>query len=371
MNLSIAHSTDVGACIAQLQPTPAPAPRLVIFFASPQCAAVEVAKGFREAFASATIMGCSTAGEISSGNMTKGAIAAMALPAELVAAAAAVIIEDPRDPGSVGAALGEIGRRLGTPVADLDPLEYVGIVLVDGLSGAEEELMERLGDLTDLPIIGGSAGDDLAFQKTYVSLDGAVHEGGALLAVLHLPGGYRIVKTQSLRGTGQVLTATDVDESARTVAAFDGEKANLAYARKLGVALDDLPAHFLRHPLGLMVDGEPYVRSPQRVTANGEIVFYCKIRQGMELEILESTDILSVTAEALRSASAGVAAILNFHCILRTVELESRGQCSDYGRLFSGIPTIGFSTYGEELMGHMNQTATMLLLSRPAKEAAR
>jgi hypothetical protein len=371
MNLSIAHSSDLGTCIAQLQASAAPAPRLVIFFASPQCPIADVGDGFREAFPSAKVIGCSTAGELSSRGMTKGAIAAMALPPELAPQAAAVIIRDLQDPGSVAAALEEIGRQLRRPVSDLDPGEYVGLIFVDGLSGAEEELMERLGDLTDLPIIGGSAGDDLAFQKTHVSLDGAVYESAAVLAVLHLPGGYRIVKTQSFQGTGKVLTATDVDEGARTVTAFDGEKANVAYARTLGVTPAELPGHFLRHPLGLMVDGEPFVRSPQKVTDNGEIVFYCRIRRGMELEILESTDIVSATADALGGVNGGVAAILNFNCILRTMELEAKGQCGDYGRLFSAIPTIGFSTYGEELMGHMNQTATMLLLSQPPRRGSK
>lgn len=32
-----------------------------------------------------------------------------------------------------------------------------------------------------------------------------------------------------------------------------------------------------------------------------------------------------------------------------------------YGKIFSDIPTVGVSTYGEEFIGHTNQTATMLV----------
>jgi hypothetical protein len=41
--------------------------------------------------------------------------------------------------------------------------------------------------------------------------------------------------------------------------------------------------------------------------------------------------------------------------------LEKNGMTEAYADIFSDIPTIGFSTYGEEFIGHINQTATMLI----------
>lgn len=55
-------------------------------------------------------------------------------------------------------------------------------------------------------------------------------------------------------------------------------------------------------------------------------------------------------------------ALINFNCILRTLEMESKGLTQQYGELFTDIPTVGFSTYGEAYIGHVNQTATMLVL---------
>lgn len=62
-----------------------------------------------------------------------------------------------------------------------------------------------------------------------------------------------------------------------------------------------------------------------------------------------------------RQAFGPISGIVNFHCILRTLDLERQGQTEAYGRIFADIPTIGFSTYGEEYVGHINQTSTMLL----------
>jgi hypothetical protein len=59
--------------------------------------------------------------------------------------------------------------------------------------------------------------------------------------------------------------------------------------------------------------------------------------------------------------SGRITGIINFNCILRTLELKQKNLTGEYGDLFTSIPTIGFSTYGEQYIGHINQTATMLV----------
>jgi len=82
------------------------------------------------------------------------------------------------------------------------------------------------------------------------------------------------------------------------------------------------------------------------------------------MHLLESEDIVQKTKEDLKAKMdemGGVSAILNFHCILRTLELEETGQTDDYANLFKDVDMIGFSTYGEQYVGHINQTSTMLM----------
>jgi hypothetical protein len=119
----------------------------------------------------------------------------------------------------------------------------------------------------------------------------------------------------------------------------------------------------MHNPVGVVYEGEPFVRSPQRIKENS-IVFYCGVKEGIELSLLESTDIIASTKESLVSVESelgGISGIINFNCILRTLELREKGLTDDYGALFSDVSTIGFSTYGEQFIGHINQTATMLV----------
>ena len=221
--------------------------------------------------------------------------------------------------------------------------------------------MDLLGNACDVRFVGGSAGDDLQFRTTHVAVDGRAVTDAVALALLEPPRGFDLIKTQSFRQLPARLVATKVDEASRTVLEFDGQPAARAYAAALGVAVEDLAKHFRRHPVGLMVDGDPFVRSPMRLEGEG-VMFYCDIKQGMQLALLESTDIVRDTAAAIAAqrARGDIAALINFNCILRTLELEDRGQTGAYGELFSTVPTVGFSTYGEELIGHVNQTATMV-----------
>ena len=357
MAIQISNSTEPDALISGLSGNVDPA--VVVYFASTCHSLASLSAVMKAAFPRAASIGCTTAGEISSGKMATCSMVAMALPPEIVSAAATAVVEDLKSPLAVSAALENLSAQMGGPLNELDLDTHVGLIVADGLSGAEEEVMERIRDLTDIPFVGGSAGDDLAFHATLVAANGRTFEHAAVLALLRVPAGYRIIKTQSFRLLGKMLTATEVDEAARTVRRFNGVPAVEAYAQALGVDSAGVAACFISNPVGLMVGGELFVRSPQRVLKDGSIVFYSRIREGAELELLESTDIVADTGRALEGSQR---ALIVFNCIWRTLQLQEEGQCEAFGALFANTPSVGFSTYGEAYMGHVNQTATMLAL---------
>ena len=333
-------------------------PSLLVIFFSARHPAAEVARLAKATWPGAQSIGCSTSGEIISGSMGDGGMVAMAIDTSTAPEVRVGLVDDMGNPASVTAGCRQLGDILG---GDLD--QHIGIVLMDGMSGKEEVVMDRLGDLTDLRFIGGSAGDDLAFKTTHVIANGQAYSNAAVLAVLHLPAGYRIIKTQSFCRTGKLLTPTKVDTAKREVLEFNGKPASQAYMEAVGAnTLEQAAGHFMSNPVGLMNGDDPYVRSPQ-VFDGDALKFYCAVSPGVDLDLLQSTDIIADTRQALvdTNSDGRVIGILNFNCILRTLELKAQNKTGQYAELFS-IPTVGFSTYGEADIGHINQTATMIAL---------
>ena len=340
--------------------------RLVAFFASPAYPPAELASAMRDAFPGAATIGCTTAGELISGRMLKRSLVAMSFGLEEIGALHVEVVRGVRSAAEAGlrAAFRRIESHLGVRLPELARDRWAGFVLTDGLSVAEERVMETLSDATNAAFVGGSAGDDLAFKTTHVSANGEAVTDASVLALFEARRPFEIVKTQSFEVLPARLTATKVDAATRTVFEFGGRPAAEAYAEALGTTVENLPSQFMSHPLGLMVSPtEPFVRSPQRVKGDA-VVFYCAMREGMELALLKSRDIVRDTATVLGAFLHGETAargIVNFHCILRTLELEKAGQTDAYGQLFAHVPMVGFSTYGESCVGHINQTSTMLV----------
>lgn len=337
--------------------------KMIIFFASSNYDADLLSSALYASFGSIIIFGCSTAGEIISGKMLKNSIVVMAFDSKSIEDVKIEIIENVKSDCDIGKAFDSFKEHFQISMADLDYNQYVGIILVDGLSGCEEKIMDKIGDKTNITFIGGSAGDDLKFTKTYLYANGKAYTDAALLVVIKPTAGFDIIKTQSFKALKNKLVATKVNTEAREIIEFDNIPAVQAYAEALGIAVEDAANYFMSNPVGLIYGDEIYVRSPQRIDGSN-MIFYCNILEGMEVSLLESTDIVSDTKQAIQAKLkelGQISGMIDFHCILRTLELEQKGKTEDYGKILTDIPTIGFSTYGEEYIGHINQTSTILV----------
>ncbi|MDO1451534.1 FIST N-terminal domain-containing protein [Rhodocytophaga aerolata] len=338
----------------------------ILYFASSYYDAQSLASSMQEVFPEAVVVGCSTAGELTSGKMLTHSLVAMAFSEGVIQRVEIALASNlGKDTRAINKAVSGLEKALAHPLHSLDPDQYVGILLTDGLSGQEERVNDELGNLTNITFIGGSAGDDLRFEKTYLYAHGKVYSDAALLILLKPKAKFHFLKTQSFLPTDKVLKVTKLNEAKREILEFNHQPATVAYAKALGVAEEELDEHLFKNPLGLMFDPQtPFVRSP-RMTENKSVLFYCAMKQNMSLTLLQSTDIIADTTAALQKAKQeleGISAIINFNCILRTLDLKGQDKTEAYGKLFTTIPTVGFSTYGENYIGFINQTATMLLL---------
>lgn len=337
--------------------------KMLLYFASSKYDPHDISARMQAAFAGATVFGCSTAGEIAGGRMLKGSIVAMAFDEESMVNVKVEVVEHLKRKIDVSAAFRSFERHYCEAAEEMKPSKYLGIVLVDGMCGVEEKLMDVIGDRTNVIFVGGSAADDLRFQSSHVFANGKAYRNAAVLALLRPAVPFDLVKTQSVRRMGPELVVTKANEDHREILEFNQKPAATAYAEALGVPVNELAACFPSHPLGLVIDGEPYIRSPTKI--QGESVFFqCSSVEGMPLSLLELTNIIDDTKETLERARAklgGISGIIIFNCAHRALELEYKKLTAQYGEVFAGIPTVGFNSYGEQFIGHMNQTATMIV----------
>jgi hypothetical protein len=344
--------------------------RVLIFFASVRYDQKNLFSLISEAFPRSVVLGCSSAGEMFNGELLSGSVVAMALSPKVIYDVKVEVVRNIGEYPDLEPAFWSFGEYFRENPLAMDPERYAGLVLLGCQNGGEEVFMDLLGDMTDIRFAGGSAGDNLSHQRTYVHAEGGVYSDAAVLAIMRLNENFDfdIIKTQSFRPLDRVLVANRVNTAAREVLEFNGRPAMEEYASMVGApSIEGAPRFFISNPLGLMIGrNDVMVRSPMKANG-GAMDFYCRIEEGTELRLLESTDIIGDTRRALMDniAERGpLECVINFNCVLRAMELRNRNLEPEFAGIFRGMVMAGFSTYGEEYIGHVNQTSIMLVFRR-------
>lgn len=339
----------------------------VFLFASSRYDLAALGPAIKDAFAGCgPVVGCTTAGEIGPRGFQKGGITALGLASPDLEIEPHVIRElhSPLEgSAAIGLALegsGKASRR--------DGKRRAAVLMVDGLSLSEERLNYALyRALGDVPIVGGSAGDDLAFKRTHVLHDGEFISDAATLTVVTTSLPFTTVKLQHYEASETKLVVTSANMKSRTVLEIDGFPAAEAYAEHVGASVSDLAAgRVAAPPLVRTFHGEHYLRSVRSFNDDGSITFYCALEEGMVLSVGRRRDPVANLREELdkaRSRLASPQAVIAFDCILRKLELERLGRDGEVGTLLKDRRVVGFNTYGEQTNGlHVNQTFTGLIL---------
>ncbi|MBV9775403.1 MAG: FIST C-terminal domain-containing protein [Gemmatimonadetes bacterium] len=348
----------------------AAAPRAVVFFCSHHHDGAALSAALRARYPDAEVVGCTTAGEFTESGHGRGGVSALALGEGVVRACRGALarfgggVEE-----GIRAAARGMEEGLGIELRSADASRYVGVVLVEGLRGKEEEANHALGMVAPtLQFVGGSAGDDLDFRETRVFHNGEASDDGAALLLMEMAVPFTVTKTCSFEPTEHAFTITRADVASRTVYEVDGRPVLEAYADAVSAGSGALDGGvFMRHPWGMMLDREPWIRSPQQALADGGLKFYCQIEEGMRLHVMRGTDLIGQTDASVRRAAGElggrVGGGLIFNCILRRLELDRAEAHDPFRATFAGFPAAGFHTYGESYLGHINQTCTGLLFA--------
>lgn len=341
--------------------------KMIIFFASPSYNQHTISWLMQDAFQGCAVFGCSTAGEITNESFFKNSVVAMAFNSSIVADIKVEVVEGINSSFDIEPAFISFKNYYNDNLFVMDRNKYIGIILNNGICMNEEKIMDQIGNNTNIYFVGGSAGDDLKFVETFVYSGGKAYNDAAVLALIKIDENaeYSIVKTQSFKLQEPVLIANKVNDATREVIEFNHKPAIMAYADAVGAASSaDAVRYFRTNPVGLVIgENEIFVRSPRQIN-DMNIQFYCSILKDSEVRLLQATDIIKDTRYALKKKTeefGEIEGLINFNCIERTIYIEHAALEKEFLEIFRDIPMIGFSTYGEAYIGHINQTATMLV----------
>lgn len=243
-----------------------------------------------------------------------------------------------------------------------------GICLIDGLSRSEEGFMVAASEaLPNVALVGGSAGDDLAFRETHIIHEGKFYTDAALLLTFATSLDFFPFRSQHFVASEQTLTVTRADPASRRIIEFDGRPAAEHYARQLGIKVSDLCAEaFSRNPLVITRDEESFVVSLLSAESDMSLVLYSALRTGDSVRLGRALDYVSCLRESLSSAANCVPnseVTICFECILRRIEVQQKNLEIVTGTLFAEHGCVGFHTYGEQYgRNHINQTLTGIIL---------
>ena len=339
-------------------------PELVVYFASANYPPDEISKAMGDAFPEVHTVGCSSAGEMTNEGMTSDSIAAMIFGKGSFKSLHVEVLQNiSTDKTTVKKAFSSFEKSTGVSMSQLNPEQFVGLVMIDGMSSCEEEINDHIGNLTNVSFVGGSAADMFAFEKTFVYVNGKAYSNAAVLTLMEPAKGFGILKSQSLDVLDKETTVTKVSASGRQVIEFDNRPAADVYAEMIGVKINDLPDAIFAHPMGLVFDKENFfVRSPIKINEDKSVNFNCSIKEGMNLSLLEARDIVVQTQKDIENIKKPYSAVIDFNCGFRVIELRMKKQEQDYVNIFKELTATGIASFGESYIGHINQTSAMLLL---------
>ena len=302
----------------------------------------------------ARLLGCSTAGEISNGQISDAGLSVLALQFDATPVTIGQVeIEQFDGSRAAGDAL---ARQL-----PRDGLRHV-FLLSDGLgvNGSELALGMEAALPDGVPVTGGLAGDDDRFERTQVFCDDFVGPGRIVCAGFY---GDRVATGYGSLGGWDVFGPERIISRAEDNVLFelDGQSALTLYKEYLGKHAEGLPGSGLLFPLQIQTpkEGERVVRTILGVDEDRQcLIFAGDMPQGARAQLMKAsidrlidgaTGAATICSEQAEPEVPWGCALL-VSCVGRRIVLQQRTAEELAGArtvLGADLPMAGFYSYGE------------------------
>jgi hypothetical protein len=332
---------------------------LIVVFSTVAYDQKKMLQGVRSVSKEIPLVGCSDSGEITIEGPVSKHVAVMALRADNIEFSL-----------GVGGGTDKDSHKAGAEAADKVKKKAKGdlslfVMLLDGLAengaAAVRGVQEVLGK--NFPIMGGSAGDDFLFQKTYQYYNDEVLENSVIGIGLSGKFSFGVGVRHGWEPIGLPMKVTKAVGS--KLIEINNRPALSIYEDYFGKKAEELIKEPIArmaytYPLGMSVEGSPELLIRDVVIANekGEITCAAEIPEGSEIRLMlgDPDKAIQAAREAaenalsqLKGAKPKVAFI--FDCMARNKLLGPRiGEeiVAIQEVLGKEVPLIGFYTYGEQ-----------------------
>ena len=316
------------------------------------------------------VFGCTTAGTITTQGYDSEALLLLAFPREHFRCASMLIT--PLNPLSMKTITLDV-RAHAARFSRTAGWNRLALILADGLSKQEDLLVATLeAALGEVPVFGGSAGDDLSFRDTFVLHEGRFCRDAALLLLLETDLEFRGLGFDHFLPTDTQMVVTEAIPEQRLVLEINGAPAGIEYARIVGCPVDALsPQVFAENPMLVRQNMNYHVRAIHGAPGDHALSFLCAIDDGLILTLGRGKEILETLEAGLGvQGRRGEAPdfVLGFDCILRRLEIEQKNLGDEVSEIFRRHRVLGFNTYGEQHCGvHVNQTFVGVAFFEPGR----
>lgn len=255
-----------------------------------------------------------------------------------------------------------------------------------------EGLSRRLG--TDIPVIGGSAADDMRLDQTFQFLNGQVFEDAVVVAAIESDLPIRVGQEHGMNtklATG-VITAVD----GKVIREISGRPAAEFYADAIGTTVEDLQDTF-EAPSGIelqnvfryalektladeITPGNLRLFTPIAVTEDGGLDITVELSENTSIYVVEGedADIISAGRDAFAHISTDeerpIFGVMS-DCTCRNTGMGPENAAKEVEQLrdFLQCPVVGFYGYGEiggtdeAFCTFKNQTISGFVVTEPGQ----
>ena len=331
---------------------------LIIVFSSITYDQKKMLQGVRSISKKVPLVGCSDAGEITNKGPTFKQLAVMALYSDDIEFSIGIGKGTEKNSQKSGAMAAKEVKKKAKKIPSLFMMFLDG--LAENGAAAVRGAQSVLGK--NFPIVGGSAGDDFLFNKTYEYCNDQVLTNSVVGVGFSGKFSFGVGVRHGWEPIGLPMKATK--SQGGKLIEVDNRPALSIYEDYFGKKAEELikePIAKLAYtyPLGMSVEGSPEFLIRDVVVANkkGEITCAAEIPQGSEIRLM-----LGDREKAIKAAKEAADGALNqlkkskpkvifiFNCIARYKLLGSRigDEIAAVQRVLGkDTPLIGFYTYGE------------------------